>query len=457
MSRLLQRLAGMVTLLLLLLAVQPQMRSQAAEFPLQEFTLGNGMRFVLLPNEQATAVFWSLWYDVGAADEVPGKTGLAHFLEHLMFKGTKTRAAGDFDNLVKSNGAESNAFTMRDNTTYYVRMQKDLLPQIMAFDADRMRNLVFDDALVATEREVVKEERRQRVENDPAMPFLEERDALLFPDHPYGRPTIGSMTDVENLSAKDAQAFYDRYYHPDNVIAVVSGNLTLAELRKLAESYFSAIPRSGQATRHVVHALPAKSAQQRLEKSSASARWPFLTLSFAVPSHTTATGKDAVALEFAADFLAGDMDSALAKELVIDQHLASDVSAYYDGGNRLAGTFTITASMNTAGGTGFDVRGIEARIRSKLDLLKEQGPSAEEISNFLRRAKISGAFIPDQQQGMAMWIGDLMIHGRDIQDAYSLKSWESLTPDDVRQAVARNLVYERSVTAVLLRDGAGAP
>jgi zinc protease len=443
-------------LFLLMVAAFPA-HARASDLKIEEFTLSNGMRFVLLPNEQSTAVMWTLWYNAGAADEVPGKTGLAHFLEHLMFKGTKTRASGDYDQLVKTNGAEANAFTTREYTMYYVRMQKVLLPQIMEFEADRMRNLVFDGKLIETERGVIKEERRQRIENDPAMLFLEERDALLFPDHPYGRPDIGSMEEVEKHSARDFADFYDRFYHPNNAMAVVSGNLSLAEFRGLAQKYFGAVPPSPNLPERKVQPLPAKAVQQSIERVSASVRWPFLARQYAVPSYSTAEDKDALALEFLADLLGGGVQGLLVKELVYDQHLASNVSVYYDGGGRHGGTFTITVAMNTAAGKKPDVAGIESRIDKVLGAVMNEGPAAGKLANFLQRGRVSRAYILDQQSGMAMWVGDALMRGWNMPDYYSLRPWESLTPDDVRRSMARNILIERSVTSILFRDAGATP
>jgi zinc protease len=445
------------TTLLVLLLVAFSAPARASDLRIDEFTLSNGMRFVLIPNEQSTAVMWTLWYKAGAADEVPGKTGLAHFLEHLMFKGTKTHASGDYDELVKSNGAEANAFTMRENTMYYVRMQKALLPQIMEREADRMRNLVFDEKLIETERSVVKEERRQRIENDPAMLFLEERDALLFPAHPYGRPTIGHMTEVEKLSAQDAKDFYDHFYHPNNAMAVVSGNLTLTEFRELAQKYFGAVPPLADLPDKKIQPLPARAKQQRIEKVNASVRWPFLARQYAVPSHSTAEGRDALALEFLADYLGGSVQGVLVKELVYEHQLASEVSVYYDGGGRHGGTFTITVTMNTATGEMPDVAGIESRIDKVLGEVKEEGPVAGALANFLQRGRVSRAYILDQQAGMVMWVGDALVRGWNIQDYYNLKPWELLTPDDVRRSMERNILAERSITSVLLRDTGASP
>jgi zinc protease len=444
-------------LVLLLVVTTFTAPARASELQIEEFTLGNGMRFVLIPNEQATAVMWTLWYKAGAADEVAGKTGLAHFLEHLMFKGTKTRASGQYRLLVEANGAQVNAFTTREHTVFHVRMQKDTVPLVMELEADRMRNLVFDDQLIETERGVIMEERRERLENDPAMLFLEERDALLFPDHPNGRPVIGFMAEMEKLSAQDARDFYNRFYHPNNAMAVVSGNISLVQLRELAEKFFGQVPASQGLPDHKTQALPVQAVQQRLERASAAVRWPLLVRQYAVPSFSTAEGKDAVAIDFVADLLGGGTQGLLVKELVLDKHLASAVGVSYDGGGRHGGTFTVTVSMNMAAGGPPDVAAIEASINQVLGNMKDKGPSAEQLAKSLHRAQVSRVFSLDRQSAMVMWVGGALMSGWNIQDFYTLKPWAAVTPDDVRQSIARNLIAERSVTGVLLRNSGATP
>jgi zinc protease len=320
-----------------------------------------------------------------------------------------------------------------------------------------MRNLVFDDQLIETERDVIKEERRERLENDPAMLFLEERDALLFPGHPYGRPVIGSMAEMEKLSAQDARDFYDRFYHPNNAMAVVSGNISLVELRGLAEKFFGPVPASPRLPDHRIQILPVQAVQHRLERTSAAVRWPFLVRQYAVPSFSTAEGKDAMAIDFVADLLDGGTQGLLVKELVFDKHLASDVGVSYDGSGRFGGTFTITVSMNAAAGGPPDVAAIEASINQVLSDMKDKGPSAEELAKSLQRARVSRAFSLDRQSGMVMWVGGALMSGWNVQDFHTLKQWEAVTPDDVRQSIARNLIAERSVTGVLLRNSGATP
>ena len=431
--------------------------ARAAELHYEEFTLGNGMRFVLIPQPEAPAVMWSLWYGAGSADEVEGKTGLAHFLEHLMFKGTEAHGPGEFSKRLERDGAIINAHTTREYTVYHVRMLKNLLPEVMELEADRMRNLVIDEALMETERLVIKEERRERLENDPAMLLVEEMDAAVYPNHPYGRPPIGHMSEVEELTAADAIAFYERYYHPDNAVAVVAGDLDLAELKTLAQEYFDGLTASPQKIERSVSPAPGKPSQQRILRVNPSARWPFVIRQYAAPTFTSAKEREAFALDFLADILAGGTQGLLFQELVVKQRVASDVTAGYIGGGPQGGRFSITVSLNTATGTAPNTQAVEAAIDKMLSEIAANGVSRELLASSLQKSRVARAYSLDRQSGLVMWIGGGLMSGWNMQDYYSLKPWDAVTPDDVRDAARQFLSPAQGVTGVLLREEGAQP
>ena len=210
-----------------------------------EFTLGNGLQVLVIPDHRAPVVTQMIWYKVGAADEPPGSSGIAHFLEHLMFKGTDAIPPGQFSKIVAKNGGEDNAFTNHDVTAYFQRVAKDRLPTVMAMEADRMANLRLSKEDVATERDVILEERRSRVDNDPSSILQEQMMAALYTKHPYGIPIIGWAHEVAALDRDDALSFYKRFYAPNNALLVVAGDVEPDEVRKLAEETFGKLPPHG--------------------------------------------------------------------------------------------------------------------------------------------------------------------------------------------------------------------
>src|SRR4029079_5255069 len=221
------------------LAATALLASPVAAAPKPEighFTLGNGLEVVVVPDRRAPVVTHMVWYKVGAADEPPGKSGIAHFLEHLMFKGTAKNPAGRFSQEVASIGGQENAFPANDYTGYYQRVSREHLKTLMEFEADRMTGLVLSDEAVSPELKVVLEEQNQRVANNPRAQLVEQVEAALYLNHPYGKPVIGWRHEIEQLTREDAIAFYKRFYTPNNAVLVVAGDVTADEVKALAET-----------------------------------------------------------------------------------------------------------------------------------------------------------------------------------------------------------------------------
>ena len=227
-------------------------RQDAAENEVSNFLLDNGMEVVVIPDRRAPIVTHMVWYKVGSADEPPGKSGIAHFFEHLMFKGTAKHKAGEFGAKIAEIGGSENAFTTDDYTAYYQTVTPEALETMMEFEADRMRNLILTDAVIGPERDVILEERRSRIENSSGSAALaEEIDATLYQNHPYRIPVIGWMHEMEKLNRTDAVAFYDRYYAPNNAILIVAGDVDAKEVRALAEKTYGKVrARTGPAAAH---------------------------------------------------------------------------------------------------------------------------------------------------------------------------------------------------------------
>src|SRR3982751_6396714 len=235
-------------------ASKPLLRADAASFGrtegsgpnLSSFTLDNGLDVVVIPDRRVPVATHMVWYKNGSADDPLGQSGIAHFLEHLMFKGTERHPAGEFSKVVSSLGGQENAFTSFDYTAYFQRVAREHLKTMMEFEADRMTNLLLEESVIGPERDVVLEERRMRVETDPAAQLSEAMAASLFVHHPYGTPIIGWMHEIEGLNRDHALDYYRRFYTPENAILVVAGDVTGDEVRRLAEATYGTIAPRGQ-------------------------------------------------------------------------------------------------------------------------------------------------------------------------------------------------------------------
>ena len=292
---------------------------------------------MVIPDHRAPVVTHMIWYKVGAADETPGKSGLAHFLEHLMFKGTAKNPAGRFSQVVARIGGQENAFTSNDYTGYFQRVPSEQLKTVMEFEADRMTGLELTDAVVLPERDVILEEQNQRVANNPRARLGEQIDAALFLNHPYGKPVIGWRHEMEQLSRDDAIGFYRRFYGPNNAVVVIAGDVEPSQARKLAEETY------GKVARHnAIRAAPAAAgaaagggALAHARRSARRAADPAARLSGAVLRHTTKPGQSE-ALEVLAHILGSGSNSRLYRALVVDKPVAVSAGAGYDSSARTA-------------------------------------------------------------------------------------------------------------------------
>ena len=262
--------------------------AQALDVEVADFKLANGMEVVVIPDHRAPVVTHMVWYRVGAADEVSGKSGLAHFLEHLMFKGTTKHPPGEFDHLIDINGGEGNAFTTSDYTAFFQRIASDRLGLMMELEADRMQNLVLTDENVLPELQVVREERRERTDNDPSALLSEQVDAALYTAHPYGKPVIGWMSEVAKLTKDDAVAFYKAHYTPANAILVVAGDATPEQVKTLAEKYYGPLKNTFTPGARVRTQEPDPIAARRVTMSDARASSQVFQRSYLGPSYLTA-------------------------------------------------------------------------------------------------------------------------------------------------------------------------
>jgi len=441
----LHRLGLAFLLALAVLALQAR-DSAARVFDPETFTLSNGMQVVVITNARAPIVTHMVWYKVGAADETTGESGNAHLLEHLMFKGTKTLGPGEFSRLIAKNGGQENAFTSYDYTAFYQTVAKDRLELAMKSEADRMQNLVLTEDLVASEREVVIEERRSRVENDPASRLRETMQAVLYLNHPYRIPVIGWKHEIEQLNAKTALAFYHRWYTPNNAVLIVAGDVTAADVRPLAEKYYGAIP-ARPVPQRVRATEPPQTAARRVTLESAEVRQPGLAMTYLAPSYNSADSEHAYPLEVLDEILGGGTASRLYRALVVEQGLAASVNTSYSPSALDLGSFDISASPRP----GVDIEKVEAGIRAEIARLLQDGVNEDEVATAKRRLAADAIYARDSLNTAPNVFGRALTTGRSVAD---VEAWPdriaAVTAEQVMAAARAVFREESSVTGLLL-------
>ena len=421
-----------------------------ATFGAETFTLDNGMQVVVIPNHRVPVVYHSVWYKVGAADEPAGKSGIAHMLEHLMGKGTDKIAPGAFTKIIARNGGSANAFTSHDHTGYYQYIARDRLEMVMEMEADRMVNLVFNEQDFLTEREVVLEERRGRTDNNPRALFSEQVNAVQYLSHPYGRPVVGWEHEIRSNSYDDAYAFYRAHYVPNNVILIVAGDITVAELRPLAERIYGAIPAKPVPARARPRE-PLQRAARRLEMVDPRVGNPEWRRSYLAPSFRVDPDRHAVSLEVLAEILGGGATSRLYQVLVVEQQLASNARVFYDGGFYDLTQFAIHVQLRP----GIDMKQVEAAVEAEIERLVSEGITYEELARAKFGMKAEAIYARDNSSSLAQIFGDALSAGQTVDD---VESWtedvEAITADRVVAAAKAVLRPEKSVTGLLLPDAA---
>lgn len=382
----------------------------------QSYTLDNGLRVVVIPDHRAPVVTHMVWYKVGASDEPAGKSGIAHFLEHLMFKGTQKIAPGELSKIVARNGGQDNAFTSQDYTGYFQRVAKDRLPLVMEMEADRMTNLVLTDAEVLPERDVVLEERRARTDNNPSALLGEQMSALQYPNHPYGIPIIGWPDEIAALTTQDAIDFYRAHYSPENAILVVAGDVTLEELRPLAEKYYGSIAQTGDVKPRIRATPEPLSAAQRVVREDARARQPSLSRTYSAPNYHVNHAQGA-ALELMTTMLGGGATSTLYRRLVVEQQIAAAAGAWYQSGGLDTGRLGIYAIPRP----GVSLGELEAALDRALADFIATPPEQKQLDRAKSLLLAQTIYGRDSQQAMARLFGSTLTSGGTIAE---IENWE---------------------------------
>ena len=413
------------------------------------FTLANGLEVVVIPDHRAPVVTHMVWYKVGSADETAGKSGLAHFLEHLMFKGTAKNPSGRFSQVVATIGGQENAFTSADYTGYFQRVPRDELKHMMEFEADRMTGLVLTDDVVRPELNVVLEEQNMRVGNNPAARLGEQMDAALYLNHPYGRPVIGWRHEIEQLDREGALEFYRRFYTPNNAIVVIAGDVTPEEVRALAQDTFGKVPRVADIKPRLRPQEPVQEAPRTVTLGDPRVAQPSLSRYYLVPSSTTARPGESEALDVLTHILGRGANSRLYQTLVVEKGVAVNAGASYDGtaldNTRLS--IYATPKPDTS------LPQLEQAIDAVLADIVENGVSADELERSKNRLIADSVYANDNQRTLAQWYGASLAAGATVEQ---VRTWPDrlrlVSAEAVHEAARHWLDKRRSVTGYLVKD-----
>jgi len=413
------------------------------------FTLSNGLDVVVIPDHRAPVVTHMVWYKVGSADETPGKSGLAHFLEHLMFKGTAKNPAGRFSQVVATIGGQENAFTAADYTGYFQRVPRDKLQEMMEFEADRMTGLALTDEVVRPELNVVLEEQNMRVANNPAARLGEQMDAALYLNHPYGRPVIGWRHEIEQLDREGALEFYRRFYSPNNAILVVAGDVTPEEIRTLAQEIYGKIPRVAEIKPRARPQEPVQEAPRTVTLADPRVTQPSLSRYYLVPSSTSARAGESEALDVLSHILGHGANSRLYQTLVVDKAVAVSAGASYDG----TAVDNTRLSVYATPKPEVSLPQLEGAIDVVLADVVENGVTAEELERSKNRMIADAIYANDNQRALAQWYGSSLVTGASVEQ---VRTWPDrirlVSAQAVQDAARRWLDKRRSVTGYLVKD-----
>lgn len=409
-----------------------------------DFKLDNGMQVVVIPDRRAPVVTHMIWYNAGSADEPPGSSGIAHYLEHLMFKGTKTVKGGEFSAKVSENGGQENAFTSYDYTGYFQRVTPSLLGEMMRLEADRMENLVLTDEVIDPERSVVLEERNSRIENRPEGLFNEAMSAALYRNHRYGVPIIGWRHEIEKLDKAAAIDFYDKFYTPNNAVLVVAGDVDPDEVRKLAlETYGKVARRADPSTRTRLKEPPSR-APHRINMTHERVTTPNWQRRYRVPSYfNSESGEE---LDLLSEVIGGGSTSRINRKIVIEDKIASNAGAWYQGGSKDDTTFGFYGTPRP----GKTLEDVEQAIDAVIEDVLENGITQEELDRAKNRLLRSTILARDSQSTLARIYGASITLGSTVE---KIQAWpdelKSTTLEQVNAAGRKYLDLKRSVTGTL--------
>lgn len=432
-----------LAVLALLASARP---APAAVFDPETATLANGMQVVVVSKRSAPVITHMVWYKVGAMDEPQGKSGLAHFLEHLMFKGTDKFPSGRFSEIVAQNGGQENAFTSSDYTAYYQSIAADRLELVMRLESDRMRNLKLDPEEIETERLVILEERRSRTDNRPSSRLAEQADAAFYKNHPYRQPVIGWEHEIRGLTPADIKDFYDRWYAPNNAVLVVVGDVSMADVLPLAKKYYGIIPASDLPA-PIDWREPPHQADIMVELRDRDVTQPSWSKRFLAPGYLYGATEHAYPLQVLAEVLSGGATSRLYSALVVKDKVAASAGAWYSAENRGPSTFGFYVSP--APGKSLDEA--SAAMQDSIAGILRDGVTEDEVARAIVRLTDAAELAKDSFQGIARTLGAAVTVGRSAQD---VEDWPdriaAVTTEQVNAALHHVLDGKGALVSKLL-------
>ena len=423
----------------------------AAAEPVTTFTLENGLDVVVIEDHRAPVVVQMIWYQVGAADEPRGHSGIAHFLEHLMFKGTEKVGPNEFSAILEAQGGDDNAFTSWDYTAYFQHIAADRLELVMELEADRMRNLRLTEDDVLTEREVILEERAQRTDSDPGSLLSEQMRAAQFMNHPYGIPVIGWRHEVEALSREDALSYYKRFYAPNNATLVIAGDVTPDQVKALAEKYYGPLEPSDGIVPRERPQEPPQLAERRITLADERVSEPYLFRTYLAPERDPGNQKEAAALTILAHLLGGDgQTSVLARALQFDRQVAVYSSAFYDG----TGIDDATFGLVVVPAPDVMLETIEADMDAVIADFLKTGPDPAALERIRMQVRAADIYDRDDIFALANRYGEGLTVGLSIKD---IEGWDealaSVTEADVMAVAEKVFDRRNAVTGWLVQPG----
>ncbi|CAD0184254.1 protease3 [Ruegeria sp. THAF57] len=413
------------------------------------FTLDNGMDVVVIEDHRAPVVQHMVWYRAGSADEPIGSSGVAHFLEHLLFKGTDTLAPGEFSATVAANGGNDNAFTSYDYTAYYQRVAADRLELMMQMEADRMRNIRLSDEDIRTERDVILEERNQRTENNPRALFGEQMNAAQYLNHRYGVPIIGWRHEMETLDMEDALSFYRTHYAPNNAILVVTGDVQPDAVKELADQYYGVIPANPDLPERVRSQEPPQTAERRLTYKDPRVSQPYVQRSYLAPERDPGAQEKAAALFLLAELLGGGNTSYLNEKLQFEEQKAIYTAAFYRGVSLDDTTFDLLVVP----AQGVSLQEVEDAMDQAVADFIAEGVNQDDLDRIKMQLRASQTYARDNVDGIGNRYGRALTSGLTVED---VQAWpdilQAVTGDEIIAAAREVLQPESSVTGWLMRD-----
>ncbi|SDY20687.1 M16 family metallopeptidase [Citreimonas salinaria] len=445
------RLASAVALTII--AALP-LSAQGTADQVTTFTLDNGLDVVVIEDHRAPAVTHMLWYRAGSADEPRGVSGVAHYLEHLMFQGTDTLAPKEFSRIVSEQGGSDNAFTSFDYTGYFQRVAADRLGLMMELEADRMKNLRLSPEIIDTERNVIIEERNQRVENDAAALFMEQRRAAQYIHHPYGTPIIGWRHEMDRLGLDEAQAWYDTHYEPNNAILVVAGDVTPDEVRVLAEQHYGPIPADPDIGPRERVAEPPHRAERRLMFDDPRVAQPYVIRTYLAPERDAGAQEQAAALTLLSEILGGGQTSVLSTKLQFEEQKAVYTGAFYDGVSYDDTTF----GLIIVPAEGVTLEEAEAAVDETVAEFLENGVDPEQLERIKFQMRAQQIYARDNADALARRYGAALTSGLTVED---VQAWpdvlQAVTEEDILAAARMVFDRDKAVTGYLMQSQTDAP